>query len=119
MLSRRDLQEYRLIRHLSLRDVARYCDVSHELIGQVERGEVGVTQYNHDEIVKGINRASQAIVDGTFETLKEEECQKIKEERKKLKAKKEADSKTTTVKRTTRKTAANTNSSDQHKPGGN
>ena len=102
MLSRRDLQEYRLIRHLSLRDVARYCDVCHELIGQVERGEVGVTQYNHDEIVKGINRASQAIVDGTFDTLKEKESQKIKEEREKLKAKKEVP-KTKTAKKTTRK----------------
>lgn len=99
MLSRRDLQEYRLIRHLSLRDVARYCDVSHELIGQVERGEVGVTQYNHDEIIKGINRASQAIVDGTFDSLKEEEYQKNKEEREKLKTKKETSSKTTATKR--------------------
>lgn len=99
MLSRRDLQEYRLLRYLSLRDVARYCDVSHELIGQVERGEVGVTQYNHDEIVKGINRASQAIVDGTFEALKEEEYQKIKEEREKLKTKKGTSSKNTAAKR--------------------
>lgn len=97
MLSRRDLQEYRLIRHLSLRDVARYCDVSHELIGQVERGEVGVTQYNHDEIVKGINRASQAIVDGTFDTLKEEEYRKNKEDQEK--PKKETSSKTTTAKK--------------------
>lgn len=103
MLLRCDLQEYRLLRHLSLRDVARYCDVSHELIGQVERGEVGVTQYNHDEIVKGINRASQAIADGTFDSLKEEEAQKIKAEREKLKAKKESGSKTTTTKRGTRK----------------
>ena len=101
MLSRRDLQEYRLIRHLSLRDVARYCDVTHELIGQVERGEVGVTQYNHDEIVKGINRASQAIVDGIFEEDKEKQCQ---EDKLKAKAKKETSSKTTTAKRTTRKT---------------
>jgi transcriptional regulator with XRE-family HTH domain len=101
MLSRFDLQEYRLMRHLSLRDVARYCDVCHELIGQVERGEVGVTQYNHDQIVQGINKASQAIVDGTFNELKEKECQKIKEEREKLKAKKEASSKTITAKKTT------------------
>ena len=106
MLSRRDLQEYRLIRHLSLRDVARYCDVSHELIGQVERGEVGVTQYNHDEIVKGINRASQAIVDGTFDTLKEEEYQKNKEDQEK--PKKETSSKTTTAKKpATRKSTKN------------
>ena len=105
MLSRFDLQEYRLMRHLSLRDVARYCDVCHELIGQVERGEVGVTKYNHDQIVKGINRASQAIVDGTFDSLKEEEAQKIKEEREKLKTKKESDKKTTTTKKNTRKSA--------------
>ena len=76
MLSRFDLKEYRLLRHLSLRDVARYCDVSHELIGQVERGEIGVTKYNHDQIIKGINGASQAMVEGTFDALKEKECQK-------------------------------------------
>lgn len=105
MLSRFDLQEYRLMRHLSLRDVARYCDVCHELIGQVERGEVGVTKYNHDQIVKGINRATQAIADGTFDSLKEEESQKIKEEREKLKVKKELSSKTMTAKKTIRKTA--------------
>lgn len=105
MLSRFDLQEYRLMRHLSLRDVARYCDVCHELIGQVERGEVGVTQYNHDQIVKGINRASQAMVDGTFDALKEVESQKIKEEREKLKVKKEQVSKTTTAKKSGKKSA--------------
>ena len=104
MLSRFDLREYRLLRHLSLRDVARYCDVSHELIGKVENGEVGVTKYNHDQIVLGINRASQALVDGTFDALKEAESQKIKEEREKLKAKKETSSKNTTAKKpTTRK----------------
>lgn len=92
-----------ILRHLSLRDVARYCDVSHELIGQVERGEIGVTKYNHDQIVKGINGASQAIADGTFDELKEAESQKIKEEREKLKAKKETSSKNTTAKRTTTK----------------
>ena len=101
MLSRFDLKEYRLLRHLSLRDVARYCDVSHELIGQVERGEIGVTQYNHGEIIKGINRASQAKADGTFDALKEAESQKIKEEREKLKAKKETSSKTATARKTT------------------
>lgn len=101
MLSRFDLKEYRLLRHLSLRDVARYCDVCHELIGQVERGEIGVTKYNHDQIIKGINGASQAMVEGTFDALKEEECQKIKEEREKLKEKKKAGSKTTTARKTT------------------
>jgi len=106
MLSRYDLQEYRLLRHLSLRDVARYCDVSHELIGQVERGETGVTRYNHDQIVRGINGASQAMADGTFDALKKIESQKIKEEREKLKAKKEASTKTGAAKKpATRKSA--------------
>ena len=73
MLSKHDLQEYRLIRHLSLRDVARYCSVCHELIGQVERGVVRVTEHNHNEIIKGINAASQAKVYGTFEADKEKE----------------------------------------------
>lgn len=111
MLSGVDLKEYRLFRNLSLRDVARYCDVSHELIGQVERGEIGVTQYNHDQIVKGINRAVQAIADGTFDELKEAESQKIKEEREKLKAKKETSSKTTTAKKPTTRKSAKTDTS--------
>ena len=106
MLSRFDLKEYRLLRHLSLRDVARYCGVCHELIGQVERGEVGITQFNHDEIVKGINRASQAMVEGTFNALKDEECQKSKDERERMKAKKGTSSKTTTAKKTTTRKSA-------------
>ena len=56
MLSGKDLREYRLLSNISQRDVARYCDVSHELIGKVERGELNVTEYNHAEITKGINR---------------------------------------------------------------
>ena len=111
MLSGVDLKEYRLFRYLSLRDVARYCDVSHELIGKVENGEVGVTQYNHDQIVKGINGAVQAIADGTFDALKEAESQKIKEEREKLKAKKETSSKNTTAKKPTTRKSTKTDTS--------
>ncbi|MEY8432944.1 hypothetical protein AALC75_20965 [Lachnospiraceae bacterium 48-42] len=109
MLSRYDLREYRLIRHLSLRDVSRYCDVTHELIGQVENGKIGVTQYNHDQIIRGINGASQAIADGTFDELKEVESQKIKEERAKLKLKKETESKATATKKSTVKRTAKSN----------
>lgn len=80
MLSRFDLKDYRLERELSLRDVARYCNVCHELIGQVERGVVRVTKHNHDEIIRGINAASQAKAYGTFEADKEKEkTEKIEE----------------------------------------
>lgn len=102
MLSRFDLKEYRLLRNLSLRDVARYCDVSFELIGQVERGEVSVTKYNHGQIIKGINRASQAKVQGTFKEDKEKERQEQKE---KSDAKMKQVPKATTSKRTTKKAA--------------
>lgn len=102
MLSRYDLKEYRLLRHLTLRDVARYCDVSHELISQVERGVVGVTKYNHEQIIKGINAASQARVRGTFENDREKESQM---EKAKAEEKKKQVPKTGTQKKTTRKSA--------------
>ena len=47
-----------------------YCDVSHRLIGEVENRERNLTEYNYQEIVKGINRARQAKANGTFEADK-------------------------------------------------
>ena len=88
MLSRFDLKDYRLQKELSLRDVARYCNVCHELIGQVERGVVRVTKHNHDEIIKGINTASQAKAYGTYEADKEKEKMEGKELKEKQGAKK-------------------------------
>ncbi len=92
MLSGKDLREYREREHLSQRDIARYCEVCHELIGQVERGDVGVTEYNYKQIVNGINGALQARVRGTFDKDKAEES---KEEV----VKKEKVSKTATTKK--------------------
>lgn len=76
MLSGKDLKAYREREKLSQRDVARYCEVCHELIGQVERGEVGVTEYNYKQIVNGINGALQAKSRGTFDKDKAEERKK-------------------------------------------
>lgn len=73
MLNKEQLREYRILSGLTYRDVARYCDVSFQLIEEVEKGKTGVTEYNHDEIVKGINRAKQAIARGTFETDKKKQ----------------------------------------------
>ena len=94
MLSGKDLKEYREREHLSQRDVARYCEVCHELIGQVERGDVGVTEYNYKQIVNGINGALQARARGTFDKEKAEErkeevakrnkFQKLQRQRKRL-----------------------------------
>lgn len=57
MLSGKELRDYRELRGLSLREVADYCDVSFQLIGQVENGQKDVTEHNHREITNGINCA--------------------------------------------------------------
>lgn len=81
MLDVKSLKEYRLLRGLSLRDVARYCDVSFQMISAVETGLYGLTESTYKEIVKGINRASQAKARGIFEADKEKE-KKLKEKEK-------------------------------------
>ena len=73
MLDVKSLKEYRLLRGLSLRDVARYCDVSFQMISAVETGLYGLTESTYKEIVKGINRASESKSSGTFEGYKEKE----------------------------------------------
>lgn len=55
--TKKDLQEFRLNRGLSLREVAANCSVSAQLIGQVENGERKITSYNFKEIIDGINKA--------------------------------------------------------------
>lgn len=66
MLNRQQLKDYRLLRRLSTRDVAAYCEISQPLIVQIEKGEKDITEYNHREIIKGINTAYAAKKTGTF-----------------------------------------------------
>ena len=114
MFSGKDLKEYRVMEGLSQRDVERYCDISHEAIGMVERGENNVTEYNYREIIKGINGAIQAKARGTFEVDKaKDRAEVVAKEKAKAeeKAKLEQVSKATPKKKTTTKKptkAANT-----------
>lgn len=115
MLRPSDLKEYRLLRGLSQRDVAMYCDITSQLIGDIELGQRNLTEYNYQEIVKGINAASQAKARGTFEAdkkrlMKEEndyENNRQKEKRAAEKAKT-----TTTRKKTITKPTASKKVSD-------
>lgn len=94
MLSRYDLREYRLMSGLALRDVARYCGVSAQLIGQVENGEKKITEYNHNEIVKGINTARQRKADDVFADDKaQERLEQVEKEKKSLLSSKKKPSK--------------------------
>lgn len=67
MLNRQQIKEYRLLRGLSTRDVAKYCEISQPLIVQIENGERQLTEYNHKQIIDGINSAYAAKRNGTFE----------------------------------------------------
>ena len=67
MLNRFDLAKYRDTRGLSYREVANYCDISHTMIMDVEKGIRGLSKETHDEIVRGINRAYDAKVKGTLQ----------------------------------------------------
>lgn len=68
MLNRQQLKEYRLLRGVSQRDVAAYCDreITQQYVGYIEKGERPLTRNAHDQIVKGINAAYQAKKNGTY-----------------------------------------------------
>lgn len=67
MLNRQELKKYRLLRGLSTRDVAFYCNLSQPMIVMLESGQRKVNKYNHDEYVAGVNAAYRAKRLGTFE----------------------------------------------------
>lgn len=110
MLSPKDLKEYRTRRGLSQRDVAMYCELSHNLIGDIELGQRNLTEYNYREIVKGINAATQAKARGTFEEdkkrLMKAENDYEKNRQKEKRAAEKAKTTTTRKKTTTKPTAS-------------
>lgn len=55
-----------MLRGLSYRELSNYCDVSHTMISEIEKGNRGLTKETHDEIVKGINLAYDAKLKGTL-----------------------------------------------------
>lgn len=64
MITPEQIREIREFKELSLRDVAKYCDVSAQLIGQIENCQRNLTEQNYSEIIKGINLAYAALQSG-------------------------------------------------------
>lgn len=96
MLSREQIKNYRELRHVSMRQLAKYCDLSLAMISYLESGQRQLTKKNHDEMIKGINAAYQARkikqkTDKTVKTDKEdkEEVQESTEEKATIKEDKE------------------------------
>lgn len=67
MLNARDLKEYRIRRGFSQRDVSMYCNLTYRAIGMIENGERGLSEESYREIVQGINAATMARTQGTFD----------------------------------------------------
>lgn len=65
MISAKEIREFREMRGLSLRDVAKYCSLTPQLIGQVETGTRNLTLENYKEIIDGINKAHFAKLQTT------------------------------------------------------
>ena len=81
MLNRHELMNYRLLRGVSQREVAKFGDISNGLVSGIESGNRNITEENHKAYVKGVNLA--------YEAHKQKEREdKAKEERKEKKKKK-------------------------------
>lgn len=68
MITGKQLREIREYRELSLRDVAKFCDVSPQLIGQIENGKKYFTDNNYQQIIDAMNLAFAAKQNGTLKT---------------------------------------------------
>lgn len=66
MITGKQFKEIREYKGLSLRDIANYCDVSPQLIGQIEQGKKYFTDNNYQQIIDAMNLASAAKQNGTL-----------------------------------------------------
>jgi transcriptional regulator with XRE-family HTH domain len=60
MITGEEFKRIREYKGLSLRDVARFCKVSPQLIGQIEQGKKEFTDNNYRQIIDALNIASAA-----------------------------------------------------------
>ena len=60
MLNRHELLNYRLLRGVSQREVAKFGDISNGLVSGIESGNRNITEENHKAYVKGVNLAFEA-----------------------------------------------------------
>lgn len=60
MISGKEFKEIREYKDLSLRDVALFCNVSAQLIGQIEQGIKRFNNTNYQQIIDALNLAYDA-----------------------------------------------------------
>ena len=67
MITGKQFREIREYKGLSLRDIAKFCDVSAQLIGQIEQGKKYFTLNNYQQIIDAMNLATVAKSKGELE----------------------------------------------------
>lgn len=70
VITGKEFKEIREYKGLSLRDVAQFCDVSPQLIGQIEQGKKYFTENNYQQIIDAMNLATVAKANGKLEKHK-------------------------------------------------
>jgi transcriptional regulator with XRE-family HTH domain len=67
VITGKEFKEIRELKELSLRDVAKFCEVSPQLIGQIEQGKKYFTENNYKQIIDAMNLATVAKANGELE----------------------------------------------------
>lgn len=67
MITGKEFREIRELKDLSLRDVAKFCDVSPQLIGQIETEQKAFTENNYKQIILAMNLATVAKANGELD----------------------------------------------------
>lgn len=60
VITGKQFKEIREYKGLSLRDIAKFCDVSAQLIGQIENDKRNFTKENYQQLIDAMNIASAA-----------------------------------------------------------
>ena len=67
MITGKEFREIRELKDLSLRDVAKFCDISPQLIGQIETEQKAFTENNYKQIILAMNLATVAKANGELD----------------------------------------------------
>ena len=67
VITGKQFKEIREYKGLSLRDIAKFCDVSAQLIGQIENNKKVFTENNYQQIIDAMNLATVAKSKGELD----------------------------------------------------
>lgn len=70
MITGKEFKEIRNLKGLSLRDIAKCCNVSAQLIGQIENDQKAFTENNYKQIIDALYLATIAKTDSEINKKK-------------------------------------------------